>query len=275
MTQLTTRSLGDLVGEIPARAEVFDRLGLDYCCHGQRPLSEACTEAGLDPSDVAAALDMVAMSVPAGADHPVEPAALADHIEATHHAYLHAELPELTALAGKVLAVHGERHPELAEVRRLVEGIRADLEPHLMKEERILFPAIRALVAGERRFGFGTVRNPIRMMSAEHDRAGELLAQLHATTGGYVVPVDGCASYRSLYTRLQHLEADTHRHIHLENNVLFPAAISIEPGRQTSRHRGSRGGAMPCRQDVAADDDVPGFDADGVESMRACPRVVP
>ena len=230
MTQLTTRTLGDLVTEIPARADVFDRLGLDYCCHGQRPLAEACAEASLDPSDVAAALNAVATSASADADHPVEPAALADHIEATHHVYLHAELPELTGLADKVAAVHAERHPELVEVRRLVEEIRADLEPHLMKEERILFPAIRALVDGERGFAFGTVRNPIRMMSAEHDHAGELLAQLHTVTGGYAVPDDGCASYRSLYSRLQHLEADTHRHIHLENNVLFPAAISIETG---------------------------------------------
>jgi regulator of cell morphogenesis and NO signaling len=230
MTQLTTRSLGDLVTEIPASAEVFDRLGLDYCCHGQRPLSEACTEAGLDPSEVAAAVDAATASATAEADHPVELGALADHIQGTHHAYLRAELPELSGLAAKVVAGHGRRHPELAEVRRLVDEIRADLEPHLVKEERMLFPAIRALVAGERTFPFGTIRNPIRMMTAEHDQAGELLARLHALTGGYAVPDDGCASYRSLYTRLRQLEADTRRHIHLENNVLFPAAISIEAG---------------------------------------------
>ncbi len=230
MSQLTARSLGDLVTEVPARAEVFDRFGLDYCCHGQRPLAEACAEAGLDPSRVAAAIDAAGGPAARGTDHPVAPAALADHIEATHHVYLHAELPALTALAGKVFDVHGERHPELAEVRRLVDEIRAELDPHLMKEERILFPAIRALVAGERSFPFGTVRNPIRMMAAEHDQAGELLAQLRSVTGGYAVPDDACASYRSLYARLEHLETDTHRHIHLENNVLFPAAIAIEAG---------------------------------------------
>jgi regulator of cell morphogenesis and NO signaling len=228
MNQLTTRSLGELVADVPARAAVFDRLGLDYCCHGQRPLAEACAEAGLDPTEVAAAVD--AAGAPATPDRPVEPGALADHIEGTHHAYLHAELPELTALAAKVLAVHGERHPELGEVQRLVEELRADLEPHLLKEERVLFPAIRALVGGRRDFPFGTVRNPIRMMTAEHDRAGELLADLRTVTAGYATPADGCASYRSLYGRLEHLEADTHRHIHLENNVLFPAAVRIEAG---------------------------------------------
>ena len=225
MSAIATRTLGDLVAEAPARAAVLDRLGLDDCCHGQRTLAAACADAGLDDGAVAAALET---EVPGQVDHPTEPAALADHIEATHHAYLHTELPELDALAAKVAGVHGERHPELAEMHRLVVALRADLEPHLLKEERVLFPAIRALTTGQREFPFGTVQNPIRMMSMEHDRAGELLAELRETTAGYAVPDDGCASYRSLYERLAALEADTHRHIHLENNVLFPAAIALE-----------------------------------------------
>jgi regulator of cell morphogenesis and NO signaling len=226
MNILTTRSLGDLVAETPSRASVLDRLGIDYCCHGQRTLADACAEAGLDPASVARSLDTAPTDL--DDDHPRDPAALADHIENTHHRYLHAELPELDALAAKVTAVHGERHPELVDVHRLVTKLAADLEPHMLKEERVLFPAIRALAAGAREFPFGTVRNPIRMMSLEHDRAGEVLAELRATTSGYSVPEDGCASYRSLYERLANVEADTHRHIHLENNVLFPAAIAVE-----------------------------------------------
>ena len=225
MTVTATRTLGELVAEAPGRAAVLDRLGLDYCCHGQRTLADACTEAGLEHDAVAAAL---VAAVPEPVDHPTEPAALADHIEATHHAYLHAELPELDALAAKVVGVHGERHPELAEVHRLIVALRADLEPHLLKEERVLFPAIRALVGGASDFPFATVQNPVRMMSMEHDRAGELLAALRDASGGYRVPEDACASYRSLYERLAALEADTHRHIHLENNVLFPAAVALE-----------------------------------------------
>jgi regulator of cell morphogenesis and NO signaling len=224
---IATRTLGDLVVEVPGRAAVLDRLGLDYCCHGDRKLGDACAAAGLDVTAVAADLDAPDVAA-APADHPTEPAALADHIEATHHAYLHAELPEVVALADKVAGVHGARHPELADVQRLVGEIRADLEPHLVKEERVLFPAIRGLVGGVREFPFGTVRNPIRMMRSEHDRAGELLAELAAVTGGFAVPDDGCASYRALYERLDALQADTHRHVHLENNVLFPAAVALE-----------------------------------------------
>jgi regulator of cell morphogenesis and NO signaling len=229
MTVPTSQTLGDLVEEAPDRVRVLDRLGLDYCCHGRRSLADACAEAGLDPAAVAGELDAVAVT-PGGPDHPTEPAALSEHIEAVHHAYLHAELPALVALADKVATVHGDRHPELALVRRLVGELQLDLEPHLLKEERILFPAIRALVAGHRDLPFGTVRNPIRMMTSEHDGTAELLARLRAAAGGYEVPDDGCASYRALYDRLDHLEADTRLHLHLEGNVLFPAAVAVEAG---------------------------------------------
>lgn len=224
------RRLGDLVAEAPARAAVLDRFRIDYCCHGQRTLAEACAADGVDVTEVLTALD-AAPAASTGADHPTEPSALADHIESTHHAYLHAEFPELRALATKVRDVHGGRHPELIEVAALVEELIADLEPHLAKEERILFPAIRTLAtAPDREFPFGTIANPIGMMASEHDRAGELLAQLRAAARDYEVPDDACGSYRSLYERLTHLETDTHRHIHLENNVLFPAALALEAG---------------------------------------------
>jgi regulator of cell morphogenesis and NO signaling len=121
--------------------------------------------------------------------------------------------------------VHGGRHPELLEVRRLVAAIGADLAPHLLKEERILFPAIAALHEGRREFPFGPITGPIRTMLAEHDRTGELLEELRRATGGYSAPADACASYRSLYDRLAALEADTHLHVHKENNVLFPAVL--------------------------------------------------
>ena len=227
MTDIQTRTLGDIVAGNPATARALDRLGLDYCCHGQRSLESACVEAGLDPRAVLAELDAIESTGDAGWAG-LEPPALADHIVESHHRYLKEELPLLDGLAEKVLAVHGERHPELAEVRELVHEIRADLEPHLMKEERILFPAIRDLCQGRRDFPFGSIGNPIRMMLLEHDRAGELLAAVRTATGGYAIPAHACASYRSLYERLEALEADTHLHVHKENHTLFPATLELE-----------------------------------------------
>jgi regulator of cell morphogenesis and NO signaling len=222
-------SLGDLVAGNPAFARILDGFGLDYCCHGERTLAAACATAGIDPTVVAAKL----ADIEPDRDTTwtaLDAADLADHIVATHHRYLWEELPLLEALAAKVRGVHGRRHAELTEVHELVVALRADLEPHLLKEERVLFPAIAALAGGRREFPFGSVANPIRMMSLEHDRAGELLARLRTVTDVYTVPPDGCASYRALYERLAALELDTHLHIHKENHVLFPAALRLAEG---------------------------------------------
>ena len=159
------------------------------------------------------------------------PDALVDHLEATHHAYLHAELPRLSALADKVVAAHGARHPELSEIRLAYETIRADLEPHLAKEEQVLFPMIRALAGAATtapRFHCGTLQNPISVMLREHDQVGDLLATLRRLTQDYQAPADGCASYRALFDGFAELEADTHLHVHKENNVLFPAVVAYE-----------------------------------------------
>jgi regulator of cell morphogenesis and NO signaling len=224
-TSLCNQSLGELVTEEPARAAVFERLGLDYCCHGRRSLAEACASKGLDAETVAAQVEQAT-----GAPASWRGGSLTDlaaHVVATHHRYLWDELPLLDALSAKVARVHGERHPELRDTRALVGAFRADLEQHMRKEELVLFPAIERLEQGVRDFPFGSISNPIGMMEAEHERDGAILEQLRARTDGYTVPADACASYRTLYERLGRLERDTHEHIHLENNVLFPGAASL------------------------------------------------
>jgi len=233
MTTKLGHSLGDLVTRTPAAARVFERAGIDYCCRGNRTLAEAAEEAGVDAAALAEELDGLEQTAEGGWPS-LAPADLADHIVATHHAYLRDELPLLTELAAKVERVHVGHHPELTNVRSLVEMLRADLEPHLDKEERVLFPAIRALMDGGRReFSFGTVNNPIGMMTLEHEQVAEIFDALRRTTDDYHVPTDACASYRSLYERLPALELDTHVHIHKENHVLFPALLELsQPGAQ-------------------------------------------
>jgi regulator of cell morphogenesis and NO signaling len=156
--------------------------------------------------------------------------ALLDHLEATHHTYLWKELLRLSALVDKIVDVHGGRHPELREIANVFEQLRADLEPHLTKEEKVLFPMIRELVAAQSlpSFHCGSVQNPITVMMHDHDVVGDLLARLRTLTDDYRAPDDGCASYRACFSGLAELEADTHLHVHKENNVLFPAVLQME-----------------------------------------------
>jgi regulator of cell morphogenesis and NO signaling len=231
-----TMTLGSLVTERPELAPALDRMGLDYCCGGDRNVAQASAAAGLDADEVA-----VLLADEAPAEAPADWASLdmselADHIEATHHAYLREALPRLTELVDRVWSAHGTRHPELADVRATFVELRGDLEPHLLKEEQVLFPMIRELAAttAAPTFHCGSLQNPIGVMSVEHDRAGELLGRLRDQTTGYAVPDDGCARYQALSAGLAELEADTHLHIHKENNVLFPAAVAEEARRAAS-----------------------------------------
>ena len=228
-------TLATLVTEHPHLAPHLDALGLDFCCGGQRRMVDAVDALGLDLAETVAALQ----AVPADADrsdaggvdwNELGMSELVDHIESVHHTYLSGALAGLGPLVDKVAGVHGERHPELLQIAGAFGALRADLEPHLMKEERVLFPMIRELAAATDAPSFhcGTLRNPIAAMSSEHDQAGELLARLRSLSDGYTVPDDGCGSYQALYSGLAALEADTHLHIHKENNLLFPAAIEAE-----------------------------------------------
>lgn len=223
-------TLGELVTQHPELARELDRRHLDYCCGGSTTLTDACTSAELDPDSVLADLTAAAAE-PSLPDWLTFGAAqLADHLEATHHRYLRNELPRIEALVAKVLAVHGGRHPELAAIAECFRDLRAELEPHLVKEEQVLFPMVRELSRSEAAPSFhgGTVRNPISVMLSEHDRAGELLAQLRRLTDGFTPPADGCASYVALFAALEELEHDTHEHVHKENHRLFPLAVELE-----------------------------------------------
>lgn len=232
-------TVGELVRAAPARARVFESLRMDYCCGGGVPLAEACARSQVDLEEVTERLrradadpredtlvDADAMTL----------AELADHIEATHHAYLREELPELDRLTEKVAQVHGDKDSRLATVRTAFLALKAELEPHMMKEERILFPIVRQLEASDGPVDFhcGSVANPIRQMEHEHDQAGSALAVLREATDGFDPPEWACNTYRVMLHRLERLERDMHQHIHKENNVLFPKAIQLEASLLTA-----------------------------------------
>ena len=223
-------TLGALVNAHPALARELERRGLDYCCGGGQPLADACADRGLDPTITVSELSALSTAGATFEWVSMGAADLVDHLETTHHRYLWDEMPRLSALLAKVVAVHGERHPELHAIAACYEEARADLEPHLAKEEQVLFPMIRELATSSSlpSFQCGTVRNPISVMLREHDTVGELLAELRRLTNGYQPPTDGCTSYVTCFAALAELEADTHLHIHKENNLLVPLVMRME-----------------------------------------------
>lgn len=224
--------IGDLTCAFPALSRVFERLGIDYCCQGRRSLSEACARRGLPLEAVVEQLERARRAPEPGALPSLELVPLADYIERTHHQFTRAELSRLAPLAEKVRRVHGARRPELVHVERVLAALNEDLELHMFKEEQVLFPYIRRLALGlVPNAPFTNLSVPLRVMHQEHDRVGSLLEELAQLTESYQPPPDACASYRALYEGLAALQSDLHQHVHLENNVLFPAAERLEAGR--------------------------------------------
>jgi len=240
-SEMTTKTVRELALEVPGATRVFERLGVDYCCGGNRKLAEACQAANVGLEQAIDSLEMADLAAHAAQkdkDWNAEPlSVLIAHIKNTHHKYTREEIARLGPLTEKVLGVHGKNHPELAEIRAILADLSQELMTHLMKEEMMLFPYIERLEesAIERRpilpAPFGTVQNPVAMMMHEHDDAGSALRALRRTSNDYTAPADACVSYQTLYQALAELEADLHQHIHLENNILFPRAVALEQGR--------------------------------------------
>jgi len=233
----TERTVGELTRERIDRARIFQRHGIDYCCGGNRPLAEACQQAGISVEQICQELERADTQASTSEETDWSQASLtdlADHIEQRHHRYLRDEFPRLAELIDRAVSAHGQAHPELADVRQVFAGLRAELETHLMKEEQVLFPIIRQMerahAAAEElpTFHCGSVRNPIAVMEHEHDEAGAALRTLRERTGTFEVPVDACETYRAMLAGLEQLEGDLHLHIHKENNILFPRAAQLE-----------------------------------------------
>jgi regulator of cell morphogenesis and NO signaling len=232
----STLTVRDIALEQPTSIRVFEHFGIDYCCGGRKPLAEACNANNLSIDEVLAALEAAASTA---APLPVDWSQatlrrLIDHIVATHHAYVKRELPRLAELAQKVVNRHGDTQPHLLELQKVIAQLDDELTHHLAKEENVLFPYIAGLEAAlasgttQPDACFGTVANPIAMMTSEHDAAGALLAQIRGLSNHFTTPVGACPTYHAYYDGLKDFEQDLHQHIHLENNILFPRAIALE-----------------------------------------------
>lgn len=236
MIDLNAATLKDIVTQDFRAAAVFERYSLDFCCRGGMTIDEACKAKGVIKDLVIAEVHGLAPRQGAGEESYETTAldALIGHIVTTHHTYVRTMIPVLGAHTQKVATVHGPNHPEVIEIAAGFARVAEELQHHMMKEEGVLFPYIIALAGAAQaknpihRPPFGSARNPIRMMEAEHRAAGDELYEIRGLSSGYAPPPDACTTFKVTYQELQEFERDLHRHVHLENNILFPKAIALE-----------------------------------------------
>ena len=232
---LTDKTIGQIVADDFRTAAIFKKHGIDFCCKGGRTIEEACDKKGVAPSALINELE----SLPKGnsnevavRDWPLD--LLANYIVRIDHQYVRDKTSMLLQFLDKLCRVHGDRHPELFEINRIFNESARDLASHFQKEENVLFPFIESLVKAQQlgeplgEIHFGTVENPIAMMMHEHSVEGDRFEEIVKLTNGYTPPADACNTYKVTYAMLQEFENDLNRHIHLENNILFPKAIALE-----------------------------------------------
>jgi regulator of cell morphogenesis and NO signaling len=228
MDKITPQTtVGEIVRAVPGRARIFEKLGIDYCCGGKKPLAEVCRAKRLDPDTVLAMLDALdnASETPSINPDAMGLAELCDHIERRHHDYLRQELPRLDFMTRKVAAVHGDHEPRLCEVRQIFELFQEKMTAHTTEEEAMVFPKIRQL-AGKNGPEAGELKEVLSKLESEHEGAGAALARFKDLTDDYTPPEWACNTFRALYDGLRQLERNTHEHVHTENNVLFVKALA-------------------------------------------------
>lgn len=236
MTETNNQTIGQIVANDYRAAQVFRSHKLDFCCGGNRTVEEACAKKGIDPNEVYQGLDALIQNTETGQDNykAWSPEFLVDYIINNHHEFTRSKLPEIGAYAHKVAKVHGGRHPELKEIYREFAALQSELMSHLEKEEQVLFPYIKQLAEADDNGRnpeaphFGEVSNPIAMMEFEHDEAGGRMKKIRELSDNFTLPQDACTTYRILFQNLEAFERDLHKHVHLENNILFPKAIALE-----------------------------------------------
>jgi len=235
MTGLT-QTVREIALEQPSSIRVFERFGIDYCCGGRKPLAEACAARDIEVDAVIAALESAAETLAQKGEDWSQASldSLIGHIVSRHHSYVKSELPRLAMLAQKVVNRHGDTMAELGVIQATFSNLDLELTHHLAKEEQILFPYVVGLDRAQTNANmqasacFGSVANPIAMMTEEHEAAGTLLEQIRQLSSDFTTPVGACPTFHAFYDGLREFELDLHQHIHLENNILFPRAIALE-----------------------------------------------
>jgi len=229
----SNQKIGDIVAIFPKAADLFMEYRIDFCCGGNRPLKEAIAESGLNEDEIISRLNELYNEFAGQNENekdwrkePLED--LVNHILIRHHAYLWSELPRISELTTKILRVHGKGHPELFNAHKLFHAVKTELEEHLVKEEAFQYPAIRNYEESGGKEDLNEAVEIIKELEDGHSNAGNILKELRSVTNDYTLPDDACATYELTFKKLQELEADVFRHVHLENNILFPRLFELQ-----------------------------------------------
>jgi regulator of cell morphogenesis and NO signaling len=239
--KITEKSnIGELVAENYRTAEAFAKHQIDFCCKGNETLEQVCEKKKIVVNNLIAELETAVKTAGTTAPeyHSWPLDLLADYIEKKHHRYVVEKTPVIQQYLAKVCQVHGKAHPELLEIAGEFNECAAAFAAHMKKEELILFPFIRKMVQpGNTTFslpGGKSVESPISVMKHEHDMEGERFRRISGLSSQYTPPADACNTYKVTYSLLKEFEQDLHLHIHLENNILFPKALSMESSRRAT-----------------------------------------
>lgn len=236
MNEFSNKTVAEIVAEDYRTAKIFESYKIDFCCNGNKKFNDVLQAKNLDSKKIIAELVSIKGQNNNGSidfkSLPLD--LLADYIEKKHHRYIEERTPDIKQYLAKLCQVHGSNHPELFEITEQFNQSAGELAMHMKKEELILFPYIKRMVAAKLKNEkvkppqFGTVENPIKAMMSEHDVEGERFKKISGLSNNYTIPDDGCNTYHLTYSLLKEFEEDLHLHIHLENNILFPGATELE-----------------------------------------------
>ncbi len=234
MNTIDNKTVAQVVAENIKTAHVFKKHGIDFCCGGGITIDKACEKKNVDFAQIKSELLAVDDAPKAYNYNAWKLDFLIDHIINIHHTYVEESIPLILQYSNRVAKVHGHHYSEVIEINALFTDVANELASHLKKEEIILFPYIKKLLATKNNKGqlstppFGTVKNPIAMMETEHETAGDIFKEIARLTNNYTPPENACNTFRALYAKLDEFEQDLHQHIHLENNILHPKAKQLE-----------------------------------------------
>ncbi len=229
MKNLQEQSIGQIVAEDYRAAHIFSEFNIDFCCGGDITLEEACEKEDINKDALNSALKDLAAKE--GTEDNYNNWALdflMDYIVNIYHNKTRESLPEITSYAETVASVHGDNHKELFEIYREFTKVACEMNSHMEQEEEKIFPFIKSLLKNPDDMTDVDRANPakmIDMMEHEHDETGESMKKIRKLSDDYTLPYDACATYRVYYRKLEAFEKDLYKHVHLENNILFPKAL--------------------------------------------------